>query len=296
MNIRIILLAITVVSMSFLVSCDQEKKKEKEQEKYDEQSETIFSERAEVLFSQMLKPAETPYGVMLIGVDFDQELINDPFNYEAYRTSPERAAVNLGIYINDLAYTMAYNDSASSRQIYDAANSLAEFIGEGRVFNQAVLNSFGDQIPDSLEREYLNKAIMDARVKLKEKNRTKLGTLILAGMYIERLYQLTSIIERYPTDLPEENRKNILAPLMVSVYKQKEPLAKLVEYIDEVIPNPNHPEIVDLLRKLSEDFNNLGTIWETGDADIQTIIDDIDYQKIEEDVARIRNDLTSTIR
>ncbi len=262
---------------------------EKETQAYDEETEVIYSEKTEALFHNMVSPGELPYALMAIGADFDPAIPNDPSKAERYRKDESMAAVNLGIYVSDLSYVIAYDQFELAQEYYKAGNDLAESIGEGRIFNQAILRDYGDKIENDTAVMQLQEAILKARVNLKENERIRMGTLILSGIFIERLYMLTQILTNYPgEDLPDDVKQNVLAPLMTAVYRQKEPLNSLIEYINEII-QPNDRRIVyDELIALQQEFEDLGSVWETGDADALALLNDQDFVEIAERVKKIR--------
>ncbi len=269
-----------------LASCSSH---EKRTEDYDEETKVIYSEKAETLFQNMVKPAELPYALMSMGADYDENIPNDPKNSGYYKKSQELAALNLGVYVTDLSYVVAYDNFQAARMLYNAGNDLADFLGEGRIFNQSILQDYGDVIEDDSSRIYINQAISNARVNLREKERARIGTLILSGIFIERLYLATTVLTHYPgDDLPEDVKINVLAPLMTHIYQQKEPLDNLVAYIDEII-RPDDPKIIlGELRGLQQDYVDLGSIWNTSGSDASTIVSDIDFQAIGERVSKIR--------
>ena len=262
---------------------------EKKAEEYDQKSEEVYSEKAENLFSQMVGVGELPYALMSVGADFDPNIPNQAGRSSSYQNSPEQAALNLGIYLVDISYAVAYDEFDLAGSYYDDGNALAEYLGEGRIFNQAILQDYGDKIENDTALMQLNEAVLNARMNFKEDNRIRIGTLILSGMFIERLYLSTQILTNYPgEDLPEEVKQNILAPVMTAVYNQREPLDRLMEYIDEVIKPEDKKIIYNELKELQNDYKDLGSIWETGDADALALMTDKDYMEVAQRVQKIR--------
>jgi hypothetical protein len=273
------------------ISCSSPEKKA---EKFDEETKAVYSEKAEALFHEMVGPAELPYALMSIGADFAENIPNDPNKAETYKKSRELAAVNLGIYVTDISYVVAYHQYELAKEYYLAGNELAEFLGEGRIFNQALLRDYGDRIEEDSAITQLKQAVIDARMSFKRNNRARIGTLILTGIFIERLYMATQILSNYPgDDLPAEVKQNVLAPLMTSIYNQKTALNNLIEYVNEIIKPEDRRMVYDELIDLQLKYEVLDSAWKAAEDDVSTEIRTEDFFAIASGVQAIRGMLVN---
>lgn len=230
----------------------------KETAKFDEQSKVI-SERFNAIYNT-LPSSELAGYLASVDADYNGAFINDPGNASEYLISPERTALALGVYYMDIHYTAAYNKSDQTTLIYDAMALLADSVGMSRVFNQAMLQEFNDQLEDNPEaKKYIEDALAQGSKKLNTSNRPRLSALVMAGFVIERLYILTSIINeaRDNSELAGPDLNLMITPLMQAVASQSDNIDQMVESINLIRTADDKAEGFVLMYELQEEYATL---------------------------------------
>ena len=70
--------------------------------------------------------------------------------------------------------------------------------------------------------------------ELVEEDMERAAVFFVTGEFIEKMYVLTQVIKRYPTDLPRDARAQLLRHLMMAVADQEEQLDSLIELLEYV--------------------------------------------------------------
>lgn len=120
---------------------------------------------------------------------------NDPEKAGSYFTEKDRA-INLGIYIADLAYATTYNQSSEVQDYFRAIERLTRELD----LTAALPADLPSQITDNINNkekliDIVTNMFQDAYSFLNEQGRTELSYLVLAGTVYEGLYLTTHISE-----------------------------------------------------------------------------------------------------
>ena len=91
---------------------------------------------------------------------------------------------------------------------------------------------------------------VDRELTLDEKARSV--TLYITGEFIEKMYIGTKVIKRYPTDLPEDVRSQLLRHLMIAVTDQEEPLDNLIELLNQIRKEEEGERFMAEMNKLKQ--------------------------------------------
>jgi hypothetical protein len=200
-------------------------------------------------------PGEFAAKLQATGADYVDILPNNPGNTQQYLdASVEKTAVNLGVYLADLAYTTAYGETESSKEILSAIVQLSSRVG---IEMKKVVAGYTSNLeePDSLIM-YLQKIDSTAYNGLIDSGQDRLAAITYAGFYIERLNIALGVISSYPEDFPDELRQQLLVPVYHAVLSQKKNVGKIKKYlaanIEGVQETPYYNDLTNMEKFYSE--------------------------------------------
>jgi len=175
-----------------------------------------------------------------LGIPFEANLLSDYQNADRYITTFKKA-INLGIYSANLAYINIYNQVSISDKYFQVVKKLADD-----------LNSLS-HIPDSnikiLEENSENKDTLvylvstlfrDIDAYLLDNDQQQIGSIIIAGGWIESMFLLTQLYQK--THLDE---------LLLKIGEQKAPLNNLLHILQPYY-NQNNSEFDYLFESLAD--------------------------------------------
>lgn len=204
------------------------------------------------------KPSEIPYLIKQTGAEFDSKLTNPPASSDKYKTTNNKAALNLGIYATDLGYVVTYEKVQNAIDYMNAAKGLAEKLGVAGAFDRNTVQRFQNNLAtiDSLT-SIINESMKKSDDYLKNDERNDIAALIFTGSFLEGLFIATELVANYPKDiLPEEARIQILVGLVREILKQKAPLGELIKALKSLNDKPED------VNKLITDLEELHKIYE----------------------------------
>jgi len=269
-------LFVVALILAGVFACKQANKEElqqlKDEETFDETSAAL-QERFGGLY-EMLPISEMGSYLESINAEYNGEFANDPAKAAEYRSTPEEAAVNLGIYYMDLHYVAAYQKTDLVAAYYNAMQSLAEEIGIGRALNQVILEDFQENLLDNPEaKKIVENALVEASKNLNTDNRPRISTLVMAGLMIERLHLMASIIlqSQENEDLAPEEINLMITPLMKGLFQQKDNIDKMAEAINLVRTADDSAEAFPLIYELQGEYNKLAGMKD--EIDLTEVVD-----------------------
>lgn len=289
---------IVVILLTLLVAaCQTKPNKEeleeiKQTEQFDEQTKVI-SERFASMY-ETIPTSELAAYLESVDAEFNGTFINDPGRANEYLISHEQAALAAGVYYMDMMYVAAYKKRDQVGELYDALAVLTDSIGVGRVFNQAVLQQFSEQLEDNPEaKKFVKDALVEASKNLNTNDRIRISTLIMAGIVIERLHLLKSIIDQAVSQesLDKQDLDLMITPLMRAVADQRENVIGLVEAVNLVRTPDDQAEGFTLLYELSHEYDRLEEAAK--DMDFTQSVDPAVFSGIFEVVGDLRQNLVT---
>lgn len=294
MKITRILLAMTVMVALVFTSC-----KQKDGEKKSADSEVVASEElSETLLS--INPGLRDPSVMMValemaGADYTEGLVNPMENVEFYAKDEAHAALALGIYTVDVAYLASYGKKEEAMTKYERARKLSKVIGLQSSYEQGLFEDYmaAGANPDSLKMA-LTLTAENVDAELTEAERARHVVLYVTGEFIEKMYILTQVIKRYPTDFPEEVRSQLLRNLMVGVTEQEKPLDDLITLLDQIREEDEGERFMAEMNKLKQvyveaNFKEMIANWTP-----ETKVGGEYLSRITQQVEKLRMDLVST--
>src|SRR6478735_5363732 len=198
----------------------------------------------DAIFAKMMTPGEAAAKLKSIGADFNAGLLNDASKFSNYTTSENSTAANLGIYLSDLNYCVAYQQRDIAKNYFKASLELAKTLGAKKEMLDFISSRYEKNIEqnDSL-KNYLEKLDEGAVSFLRDTDRERMAGITLSAYYIENLHIALGIIETYPKDiLPADARTVILVPAFQLVLSQKENVKTIYNYLKATAneDNPNY--------------------------------------------------------
>ncbi len=287
-----------LVSASFLstmVSCGGGSSKSTAEDVAFEDAEKKIVTDMDQVIHDLPSPTEVPYMLQATGADFNKDIINGLERLPKYLTNEDESALNLGIYATDMGYLISYKQLEDATDYLESSQKLAESLGVASVFSVATIEKFQSNLdnPDSLNK-ILNKSITDVEDRLESADRVSVAALILAGSFVEGLYLAVEVIETYPTDvLDEETRNLILEPLVKVVLDQEKPLLDVIGLLKDL------PED-DIIDHMISELEVLRVLYETDLAEVEKkiaentgdfMLTESDLSGIRTEVKRIRTDI-----
>lgn len=177
-----------------------------------------------VKFENSLFPLPSPYQAATLikkkNLPFDENIACPLDNYKNYSTAFKKA-LNLGVYGTDLSYLNIYDRTPESISYLSVIKNLSDQLGISASFDESFFSSVEKNInnKDSI-LVLLSKTYRNTDSYLRVNDRKNIGSLILAGGWVESLYILTKI-SKGTDDREVINR----------IGEQKHPLDNLIEIL-----------------------------------------------------------------
>lgn len=166
-----------------------------------EKPSPAFQNAREAFFNSLADPSQTADLIRSTSVPFDAALLSDPHNLPSYANDPVNAATNLGIYLADMNYCIAYGQPGATRALFAAAHELSKAIG----VEQAVLGYLASRYEANLAqndsvRSILAAMFQNSTTALKGTEKERFAAFTIAAYQIENLHLLLSIVETSAKD------------------------------------------------------------------------------------------------
>jgi hypothetical protein len=263
---------IALASLIILFSCQ----KKSEETTTEAPATPSFENERKAFFNALATPSDAAARLQATGADFNASLLNDPKNVASYANNEVKGAANLGVYLADMNYSIAYKQSDHVKAIFPAAHTLSQSVG----IEQGILDFLMKRYNDNLAKNDSVKAVVDGLYASATKNvegstREKLVGIAMSAYQIENLHLALGLIKSYPKDmLPTDARTQILVPVFRFVLDQKNNVEIIYGFLKSISDpsnpdqNPNYPyyaqafeELIGVYKKLNVDemiANNKG--------------------------------------
>lgn len=205
------------------------------------QGELEVSEQAmEEIVQNVSSPVEMAALIKSMGVPFSKDYLATTDYADNYNTSFKKA-LGIGIFGADLGYLNMYNKTGQVIDYIATIRDLADGIQVGQFFDFSTLKRLAtnNQNLDSLM--YISVQNFNEMDRyLRENNRGKLSSLIIAGIWVESMYLLSGVVEERPesTELKEKigEQKIILGNLMLLLnnYKRDKKFKEIITDFEEI--------------------------------------------------------------
>lgn len=184
-------------------------------------------------------PVEMANLIKSTGVDFSQQILNNPENISKYSTSYKRA-LNLGVFSADLGYINSYDKSNIVVSYLLAVKNLADGIRVGQFFDFEALKRMAtnsSNLDSLMQMSVSSFNQMDSY--LRNQNRSNVSALIITGAWIEGLYIASNVIDKTNNDelisrLGEQKEIVDILYIILKNYEQNSNFESLIGYIGEL--------------------------------------------------------------
>ncbi|MBX2964426.1 MAG: hypothetical protein KF687_18100 [Cyclobacteriaceae bacterium] len=260
-----------------------------------------FEAKRSAFFNSLRAPQEVAARLQATAAEFNADLLHNPENAGSYTTSEEKAAANLGIYLADLSYCVAYGQSATTKELFAAAHQLSKVVG----VEESILDFLSQRYEENLHLNDSAKAVIDALLErststLKDSEREKLIGITMSAYQIENLYLSLGVIKSYPKDmLPDDVRTQILIPVFKHVLAQRTNIEIIYEFVESISDvtnpdqNPNYPYYANALQELIGVYRKLNIEEKIANNQGIELMNDEVALELSEKVSAIRNKITS---
>lgn len=258
---NIFVFALMIIGLAACKADKEELQQAKDQIAFDETSK-VLQERFGDLYAT-LPVSELGAVLEAMDADYDEAFINDPGRAGEYLSIPAQAAANLGIYYMDIHYAAAYKKRDLVASLYNAMQILADSLGTGRSLNQAILDKFSENLEQNMEaKKIIEDALIEASKNLNTNNRPRISTIIMAGIVVERLYLMASIIDqsKEKEGLTDDQVNLMISPLVKSLALQKDNVDRMIEAINLVRQPEDKAEIMPLFYELQNEYAKIAEL------------------------------------
>jgi DNA-directed RNA polymerase subunit F len=244
-RISYLLSAIIMGGMLTLSSC-KEKQDEEEVEPIDSNKTNIVNING-TLFS-IPSPIQTAMLLKQVGAPYNKAMLNGPGKIAGYSTEAKRA-LNLGAYGADLGYIILYQQTQEAIGYLSAVKKLSEDVGISGAFDAKLIERFKTNMSnkDSL-LVFTSEAFRSSDAYLKNNDRGKVSSLIIAGGWVESLFFTSEMFSGKVAD----NQK-----LLERIGEQKTTLDNLIKLLTPYYQEEGLTEFVDGLLDLASEFDKI---------------------------------------
>jgi hypothetical protein len=241
-----------------MMSCGGGGSTDKPQEDTTSESSEV-KEKLEKVLTGVPKPSEMPYQIKSTGAEFDEKLPNPPAMVEKYKTTKNKAALNLGVYASDIGYVSVFGQVQNAINYINSATQLADNLGISNAFDPKVKERFEKNLKniDTLTN-IINEAVAKSDDFLKKSEKGSIAAMMFAGTFVEGLYIATQIVDSYPDDLlPKDAKNEILSGMARLITEQDKPLNDLIAALKTVEKQEDTDKLIAQLEDLAKLYKSL---------------------------------------
>ena len=295
-NLFLLLMSRTLLVFVFaaFVACGGGENKDDKKEDTTAQSSEVKESLQKVL-TDVPKPSEMPYQLKATGADFMPKLPNAPANVEKYKTTNNKAALNLGVFSTDVGYVSVYEQVQNALDYIKSATELADKVGVSSAFDPKVKERFEKNLKnlDTLTK-IINESLATSDKYLKDNERNNIAALIFTGTFMEGLYIATQIVDSYPDDiLPKDAKNEVLMGLVRIITEQDKPLGELLKALNSLEKDKDITELTTKLEELQKLYKALNVKEKIEKNQGNLILTDETIKGITEKVKEIRTWIVS---
>ncbi|MDH4090498.1 MAG: hypothetical protein OEV74_07250 [Cyclobacteriaceae bacterium] len=284
---------------SFAWSCQKSKETT---ETTESGTNNALTAQRDAFFNDLMAPTEVAARLFATAAEFEPALMSDPNNYSAYAGNRENAAANMGIYLSDLNYSIAYGKAETTKQHFVAAHELSKTIGiESNVLEFLMQRYNANLSQNDSVKNVVTDLLYESTMDLRATDRERLAGIAMAAYQIENLHLALGTLESYPKDLlPDDARTAILVPLFKLVLGQRQNIVTIYNFIKSYSDtmtaeaNPNYPFYVNALEELIAVYDKLNVDEKIANNQGVELMNDAVVMELSEKTNAIRNKIVST--
>lgn len=180
-------------------------------------------------------------------IDYNNAILNPSENVKKYLELPVQA-INLGIYISDLAYITLFEQHQESLEYFNAIHQLSEKIKISGAYDEPLYKRISNNL-DNVDSLLVisGEAYQNIVDHLTETDQENMLAVISIGAYIESLYLIMDYIQEYDAE----------SELLSKVLDQKYAVNNLYEYAAQFKDDKILDEALDNLKAIKSVFDKL---------------------------------------
>ncbi len=196
-------------------------------------------------------PIQTAQLIQNSGAQYNNEYLHNPNEVSKYSTRIQKG-LNLGVYGADLAYVNLYSQTQDAIAFLGCCKKLAEDLGVSGAFTEDLLKKFEKNLGNTDSLLHLASSAFQLTDEYLQSNENNdVGSLVLAGGWLEALYFSTEVYKNNPT---EELKQRIA--------EQKFSINNLVKLLEMYSNGEDYGDLIASLTELSEIFEKLDVNYE----------------------------------
>lgn len=281
---------------SLAISCQKSKETAN-----DAPESQAFEAARSSFFNNLFVPAEAAAQIQATAAEFNAGLMNDPNVFSQYTGDEVKAALNMGVYLSDLNYCVAYSQKPFVKEYFTSAHELSKAIGIEKNVLDFLMTRYNENIE---QNDSVKKVVTDLLAKstyaLQGTEKEKLAGVAMVAFQIENLHLALGTLESYPKDiLPDDARTVILVPLFKMVLGQRDNVQNIYNFVrtfhDPNNPeeNPNYPYYANALEELLAVYDKLNVEEKIDNNQGVELMNDAVVMELSEKVDAIRSKMVS---
>lgn len=228
--------------------------------------------------------------IYLSGADFNKQLISNPQQWENNKEDETLLAANMGIYIIDGFYQMAYDQKQGGYLSFMAGKSIAAELDALDIFDEIVLNKLDEGVvPSDDVIKKVGNILYQSEEVFGNKGTYRLFASFIIGSYIEKQYILFNSIFNQPSGLSEDESFALSSRMIIVAGEQLKQLPALINIIDKFKTDEDSGILYDDLKELQALYTKSkkqGSITTTKPADFYK---DVELNKMHQKINKMRN-------
>jgi hypothetical protein len=192
-----------------------------------------FKNERNNFFLTMNTAQNTAAELQATGAEFNATLINDPSLYLRYAGDSLKSAANLGVYLSDLNYCVAYKESDEIKELFNSSIVLSRELGiDGKVLEFLMDRYLDNLFEHDSVADVVDELYEKSTTQFREESHDQLLGVAMAAYQIETLHLALGTIETYPKDtLPDDSLTHNLVPLYKFVLEQQESIETIHTFL-----------------------------------------------------------------
>lgn len=204
-------------------------------------------------------PVQTAHLIQNSGAKYNSKLLHNPNEVARYSTKVQRG-LNLGVYGADLGYVNMYSQTQDAVVYLGACKKLADDLGVSGAFSPELMKKFETHLgqTDSLLL-FAGEAFRITDEFLQTNENNDVGSLVLAGGWIESLHFATNVYKTSPTDALKQR-----------IGEQKFSIINLIKLLEAYSNGEDYGDLIESLYDLSSVFEKVEVNYEYAKPEIDT--------------------------
>lgn len=255
-----------------------------------------FERERSIFIENLQKPAEVSAQLQKIPVAFNPLLINNPKAFVNYTGDNTQAAVNLGIYLSDLNYCVAYRQAAYTKELFEAAIELSKTTAIEKTALDFLMKRYEENLHTNDSVKSVLEELFRQSTEVNDSNNRDIYVgLAMAGYQIENLHLALGIIDAYPKKLLEtDSAKQVLTPTFRMVLSQQPALENILTFLNAISDptdpdrNPNYAYYANAFLELIDVYKKLNVEEKLSAGEWNTLLNDNTITELQQKVNTIR--------